>query len=131
MTSTFIKHNPEENGTTPHGYSHGFEVPACARLLFISGQVGTDHGGNTPADFSRQARNALNNFMTVLNSAGMGPQDLVKMNIYLTDPDNINNYGAMHGEVFGSVTPAITMVTVRALGRPEWGLEVEGIAAGI
>ena len=130
MTSAFIKHNPEENGTTPHGYSHGLEVPAGARYLFISGQVGTDRDGETPADFAGQARNALNNFMTVLKSAGMGPQDLVKMNIYLTDPDNINQYGAMHGEVLGAVTPAITMVTVRALGRPEWGLEIEGIAAG-
>ena len=69
MGNKFTSFNPPDNGTTARGYSHGVLIPSGASLLYISGQVGTDAQGNTPEDFSVQARNALNNFLSVLRAA--------------------------------------------------------------
>ena len=60
-------------------YSHGVLVPAGARLLFISGQIGSNADGSVPEDFSEQARNAWRNLLAILEAAGVAAENLVKI----------------------------------------------------
>ena len=59
---------------------------------------------------------------------GGGASDVVRTRMYITDPADADAVGAVHGEVFGDVRPAATMVVVAALLRDEWRVEIEAEA---
>ena len=48
--------------------------------------------------------------------------------MFITDPADAEAIGSVHGEVFGEVRPAATMVVVKALLRDEWRVEIEAEA---
>ena len=77
-------HNPK-TVTLAGKYSLGAEVPAGARLLYVSGQVGLDRKGKLQPGFEKQAEQVWKNIGQVLKSAGMGYKDIVKMTSFLTD----------------------------------------------
>lgn len=62
-------------------------------LLFFSGQIGRRPDGTMPTDIGDQVRQTLANLRTLLDAAGIGPEDLVKCTVFLTD---IADYGAMN-----------------------------------
>ncbi len=66
-------------------YSHGIEIPAGARVLFCSGQLGIGPDDTIPADAGAQADLCFANIGAVLAEAGMGFEDLVRINAYVTD----------------------------------------------
>ena len=105
------------------------EGPGNARLLFTAGQVGVDPEGNTPGDFVSQCHWAFRNLLAVLESAGMGVDDLVKFSAYMTRVDDSDAFIEIRRTYFGDHRPASTRVVVAALARPEWLLEIEGVAA--
>jgi enamine deaminase RidA (YjgF/YER057c/UK114 family) len=59
----------------------------------------------------------------------MGVENLVKVNHYLTKPENIPGYGEVRSRMLGAARPASTMVVVASLVKPEWLVEVEAVAA--
>jgi enamine deaminase RidA (YjgF/YER057c/UK114 family) len=112
----------------PKGYAHA--VVAEGRLLFIAGQVGWDASETFRSDdFVDQARQALDNVVTLLRAAGGRPEHLVRMTWYVTDKGEylrrLKELGRVYREVVGSVFPAMTAVEVSALIEDRARVEIE------
>jgi enamine deaminase RidA (YjgF/YER057c/UK114 family) len=65
----------------------------------------------------------------VLETAELGVEDLVKVNTYITRPEDVDVNHRIRDRMLKDDGPTVTMVTVAALVHPEWRVEVEGIAA--
>ena len=105
------------------GYSRAVRV---GDRVLVSGTTATDEQGDvvggTPAE---QTRRALSNVDRALDEAGASLDDVVRTRIYVTDIDDWESIGEVHGEFFGDARPAATMVEVSALIEPELCVEVE------
>lgn len=111
-------------------YTHTVEVPANARWLAISGQLGVDPQGNISESVGEQSAQAFRNILGCLEAAGMDKSDLVKLNIYLTDSRYVADWRAARKEVLGDDTvPAATLVIVTGLAAPHFLVEIEAWAA--
>ena len=121
--------NPSTSFPPQAKYSHGVEIPPGARFLYVAGQVGMDQQGKTPEDFESEADNAFANVVRVLADAGMEPSDIVKLNTYMTRPEDIATLGKVRVKHFGDHAPAATLIYVAGLAAPIWHLEVEAVAA--
>lgn len=110
-------------------YSHAVEVPANARLLYISGQIGAAADGAVPSGIVAQTENCWRNILAILADAGMGIADLVKVTIFLTREADIAAYRDARDRIIGDARPASTLVVCSRLVRPEWLVEVEAVAA--
>jgi 2-iminobutanoate/2-iminopropanoate deaminase len=121
--------NPSTIAAPIGRYSHGVLVPSGAKLLFISGQVGIDPNGTVPSGFADQARSAWRNLLAILEAAGMGPDNLVKVTHYLTRPSDLPAYREVRASMAGDARPASMLVFVPALADPRWLFEIEAIAA--
>ena len=121
-------HNPPKvaPGT---GYSHGIELPPEARLLYIAGQLGISADGKMAPDIRGQAEQAWRNLGIVLEAAGMGYQNLVKVTHFLTRREDIAAYREVRAKFLGAHAPASTLLVISALARPEALIEVEAVAA--
>ncbi len=111
-------------------YSHAAEVGPGERLLYIAGQVGADADGNVPEGIEAQARLVYRHIFGILEDAGMGPENLVKLTTFMTDPDDSEAMRAVRTEVFGAVAPPNTLVYISRLASPAFLIEVEAVAAG-
>jgi 2-iminobutanoate/2-iminopropanoate deaminase len=125
------QHNPATMTSPAGAYSHGIEVPAGARLLYVAGQVATAPDGAIPADFQGQAEQAWRNIEGVLAAAGMGVEDLVKITSFLTREEDVAAYRRVLLRHLGEARPASTLLIVKALARPEFLVEVEAFAAEV
>ena len=85
-------------------------------------------GTSTPGDAAAQARRCFAIIMQAVEELGGSAADVVRKRMLITDPADGDAIGAVHGEVFGEVRPASTMVVVSALLRPEWRVEIEAEA---
>lgn len=112
-------------------YSHAIEVPERSRMLFISGTIAVAPDGSCPSDFASQARQCWRNLAAVLATADMGISDLVRVQTFLTRVGDLAEYRAIRNEMVGSSRPAHTLLVIAALGRPEWLVEIEAVAAKI
>lgn len=124
-------YNPAAVAAPASAYSHGMEVPANARWLYVSGQVGVRPDGTLAEGFEAQADQALRNMMAVLAEAGMGAADLVRVNAYVTDAAHVKLIREIRARHFGDSKPASTLVVVAALAAPDWLFEVEAVAARV
>lgn len=121
--------NPQGVHAPIGSYSHAIEVPPNARWLYISGQVGIGPDGKVGQGIQQQAAFAWANLLTILNSAGMGVEDLVKVTTFLTRAQDIQESRNARVKVLGSVKPASTLVVISALAAPEYLIEIEAHAA--
>lgn len=124
-----ITHNPQTIAPPAGRHSHGIELQAGARILYISGQVGSDKNGVAPVAAAEQARIAWWNIIEVLRSASMEPADIVKLTTYLTNISDAAATAEARSAAIGIHAPASTIVVVSALMRLEWKIEIEAIAA--
>lgn len=85
-------------------------------------------GGEVAPDAYSQARRCLEIIGSALAEAGAAMHDVVRTRIFLVDVDDWHGVGRAHGEVFGDVRPASTMVVVTALLDPAWKVEIEADA---
>ena len=85
-------------------------------------------GGDPPADAYGQARRCLEIIVTALAEAGAAPEHVVRTRTFLLDVKDSDGVGRAHGEVFGEVRPASTMIAVSALLDPRWLVEIEADA---
>lgn len=114
------------------GYSQVVEVPAGARLVFISGQVPLDKDGKLvgAGDFRRQAEQVFANLEVALKEARATFADVVKFNFYVVDMTKLQDLREVRDRhVNPDALPASTLVEVRKLFRDEVLLEVEAVAA--
>jgi enamine deaminase RidA (YjgF/YER057c/UK114 family) len=85
-------------------------------------------GGDPPEDPYGQARRCLEIIRASLAEVGAGPEHVVRTRVYLTRAEDWQEVGRAHGEVFGDVRPASTMVVVGGLLDPRWLVEIEADA---
>jgi enamine deaminase RidA (YjgF/YER057c/UK114 family) len=81
-----------------------------------------------PGDAAGQTREALAIIAAALERAGFTMNDVVRTRMYVTDISRWEEVGRAHGEVFGDVRPASTMVQVAALIDPAMLVEIEADA---
>lgn len=104
-----------ENGPTPAGpYSHAVVANG---FVFISGQGPVDpETGAMPDAFADQVRQTFKNARTILEAAGAGLDDVVKVNAYLTDLTRFAEFNEVYKEFFQDDPPARTTVATALLG---------------
>ena len=122
-------HTPPAIAAPAALYVHGMEVPANARLLFISGQVGVHPDGRVGKDAAEQAEIVWGNIAAILASAGMTFRDIAKITSYAISPAHLPAMRAVRERVLQGHKPASTLLVVAALAQPQWLLEVEACAA--
>lgn len=110
-------------------YSHGIEVPAGYRLLYVSGQLGIGADDAIPKDTADQARLCFSNIEAVLREAGMQLSDIVRINAYVTGREHLRPYMEVRNALFSDPAPASTLMIVSGFARPEFTVEVEAVAA--
>ncbi len=122
-------HKPDTAPPPFSNYSPGVEVPAGARWYLISGQVGADTDGNTSKDEREQHEQTWRNVLALLKSAGMGPEDIVRIKGYVTSPSGVPIYREVRDQFIGDARPASTLLVISGLASPDWLVEIEVIAA--
>jgi len=93
-------------------------------MLFCSGQIALDpeSGEIVDGDIEAQTDRVLKNLLAVLKEAKMGPENVVKTTVYLTDMADFPRMNEIYGRYLGKNPPART--TIQAAGLPR-GVKVE------
>lgn len=114
------------------GYNQAEIIDGATRQLICAGQTAVDSEGNLqhPGDMRAQITLALDNLETVINDAGMGLGNVVRLGVYATDVDEaLKNFDLM-GMRFGphNVAPPMTLLGVTRLAIPGLLFEIEATA---
>ena len=117
-------------GCSPYeaAYSFSRAVRSGNRILVAGTAPVEVDGSSTPGDAAAQARRCFEIILKAIEELGGSVADVVRTRMYITDPADADDIGAVHGEAFRDVRPASTMVVVAALLRPEWRIEIEAEA---
>lgn len=116
---------------SPYEKQIGFSRAVRAgNTIWISGTAPIGADGKTvgAGDPAAQTRRCLEIIAETLAKAGAGLEHVVRTRMFVTDAANWEAVGRVHGEVFGDIRPAATMVEVSGLIDPDWLVEIEADA---
>ena len=117
---------------SPYELSVGFSrAVRVGSLISVSGTapIGPDRKTVGPGDPSAQSRRCFEIIRDALEEAGSSLSDVVRTRIFLTNIADWEKVAAVHGEFFGDIRPASTIVQVARLIEPDWLVEIEADAA--
>lgn len=116
---------------SPYEASIGFSrAVRVGNIISVSGTapIGPDRETVGPGDPAAQARRCFKIIQIALEEAGASLADVVRNRTFLTNIDDWDKVGAVHGEFFRDVRPASTMVEVSRFIDPDWLVEIEADA---
>lgn len=108
----------------PIGFSRAVRI---GNMIAVAGTAPIAPDGTTacPGDAYGQARRCLEIIKEAIEAAGGRLEGVIRTRLYLTDMSKWEDVGRAHGEFFGDIRPASTMVEVKGLVRPDWLVEME------
>jgi enamine deaminase RidA (YjgF/YER057c/UK114 family) len=112
---------------TRYGYSRAIAVGDSCWVAGTT-DAGPDGTSQHPGDASAQARAAFAIVIRALEEARFAAEDVVRTRMYIVRPGDASSVAAVHGELFGEIRPASTLVVVAGLIDPSLLVEVEAEA---
>ncbi len=107
------------------GYARAVRV---GNTIHVSGTTATDENGNVVgADAAAQTRYAIQKIERAINALGGTLRDVVRTRVFVSDIANWEQAARVHGEFFGDIRPANTLVQARLVGA-EYLVEIEAEA---
>jgi len=116
---------------SPYEPKIGFSRAVKAgNTVYVSGTVAWGDDGELvgPGDMYAQAKQTIRNIEKALGQAGASLRDVVRTRIFVTDILRLDEAARAHGEAFGEIRPAATMVEVSRLADAEMLVEIEAVA---
>ncbi len=112
---------------SPVGFS---PATRAGDTVYVSGQVALDEDGQVVGvgDCGAQAGQVFRNVEAALKAAGATMDDLTKITAFLVDVDDYQAYATVRSDLFPKDGPASSTVIIAALVRPDFLIEIEGIA---
>ncbi|HKI65474.1 MAG TPA: RidA family protein [Burkholderiales bacterium] len=108
--------------------SHYCDAVRWGDLLFVSGVAPVDAKGKVVGgDAAAQTRQIFLNMKAILDAAGAGFGDVLKVTVYLTDVEDRKQINPVRQEFFGDARPASTLIGVQALAIPGMKVEIEAV----
>lgn len=125
------KINPQNFTKTVGAYSQGLKVDVGDKVMvFLSGQLAMDADGNAvaPNDISAQTKYIFENIKTILGEAGAGLEDIVKVQIFMTDITKFSQFSAVRNEYLADIKPVSTLLEISRTVKDGCDIEIEVIA---
>ncbi len=130
MSSPRIEHhNPSALHRNP-AFTQVVTVHGAAALVFVGGQNAVDAAGNILGEtLVEQTEQALRNVLAALASVNASQEHVVRLGIYIVQGHDPREAYAAAQRIWGVHPTAITVLSVAALGKPDFLVEIEAIAA--
>ena len=104
------------------GFSRAVRV---GQYIAVSGTAPINADGHVSVDPASQARRCWEIALGALAELGGRSEDVIRTRHFITDDDVVDAVSTVHGEIFGEIRPASTMVVVAGLVDHRWKVEVE------
>ena len=121
--------NPSTIAPPAAAYSHAVLSSTGSRILHVSGTVGTRADGSIGATVGDQAEAVWAALREILEAADMTLADVVSYTTYAVAGQPLGEVMAARDRALAGHKPASTLITVAALARPEWLVEISAVAA--
>lgn len=120
--------NPASIAPPAANYAHGVLSTGASRILHVSGTVGVRTDGSIPDDVAEQAEVTWQNIGAICAEAGMTLGDIVSITTYAVAGEPLAGVMAARDRALGGRRVASVLITVPALARPEWKMEIAAVA---
>lgn len=120
---------PADIASPAANYAHAVVTENRSRWLHTSGVVPVAPDGSTPDGLAEQATLVWSNIAAMLRDAGMTGSDIVSVTTYVVAGEHLAPVMAARDAALDGHRAASTLVTVAALARPEWRMEIAIVAA--
>jgi 2-iminobutanoate/2-iminopropanoate deaminase len=111
-------------------YAHAIVINVPSRMMHTSGVVPVRLDGSVPETVEEQADVVWENILQMLQEVGWGPSNVVSVTTYVVVGENLSNVMKARDKHLKGHRAASTLVTVPALARAEWRMEISVVAAG-